>query len=66
MFKVLSISNFFSSNSVDILFITETWRYNDITCHEVFPFNDFIVVSRCVRLNGDGVHGGVLIACRIG
>ena len=55
---------FLSSNSGDILFITETWLYNDITGHEVFRFKDFVVVIRCDRLNG--VHGGVLIACRKG
>ena len=58
----IKLSNFLSSISVDILFITETWLYNDIICHEVFPFNDFVVVSRCHRLNG--VQGGALIACR--
>ena len=54
--------NFLSSNSVDILFITETRLYNDIICHEVFSFNDFVVVSRCGRLSGN--LGGVLIARR--
>ena len=53
----VKLSNFLSFNSVDILFIFETWLYNDITCHEVFPLHDNVVVYRCDRLNG--VHGGV-------
>ena len=37
-------------------------RYVKYYSPEVSPFNDFVVVSRCDRLNG--VHGGVLFACR--
>ena len=59
----LKLRNFLLSNNIDLLFITETWLYDEIENHEIFPASGYHVLMRIDRTSG--AHGGVLIAVRV-
>ena len=58
----LKLCIFLLSNNIDILFI-ETWLYDEIENHEIFPASGYHVLMRLDRTSG--AHGGVLIAVSV-
>ena len=60
MEKRMTLVHLCNSNSVALVFLTETWLHDEITDSEVFIGSSYRTIARTDRSRGE--HGGLLIA----